>query len=399
MSFLSAKLEALLLPMVYKDTELKTIINAAAEFLNTPVRFSPENNLDFALCSPGYPNEDIEYIRGVLADDPQGFQTYMQVIHQKASDTPVLLKSGNSAIPDKIFCNVVIGSRYFGNVSIPHVKLPLKEIDLDVVETLCKIIALACSVQGLWGYDRENYNLFNALLHGIITRWDQLAGMTSDIRAYQDRQWRLVSCQLPEPLNPGLIVSGLERIFPGALIASYDQSMNVLVDVTDQDLTALQLQRLTSLTSAFQISICIGLVFHNLMDCRKQLACIADHPDMKNRNLPQLISFDKHPEYALFHHTGFSYQELSEYRDQRIDSLIEHDLQHGTEYFITLKTMLTCNCNPAETAGILCTHKNTILYRIKRIEELFHLCLSDNETLFQIMLSLKIMEYGHAELN
>lgn len=396
MSFLSAKLESLLLPLVYADAELPAIINAAADFLNTPVRFSPENNLDFAICSPGYPAEDIEHIRQLLADDPQGFQTYMHVIHQKASDVPVILKDENLKIPDKIFCNVVIGTRYFGNVSIPQTTIPLTSIDLDVVETLCKMIALSCSVQGLWGYDRENYNLFNALLHGIITRWDQLAGMTANLRVYQDRRWRLVCCRLPETVNPGLIASGLERIFPGALIASYETSMNVLVDITEQDLNLQQRQRLTSLTCAFQTSICIGLAFHDLMDCREQLACIFDHPDMKNSDRVLLIDYDQHPEYALFHHTGFSYQQLLEYRDPRLQTIMDYDALHGTGYFITLKTMLDCNCNPAEAAGILCTHKNTVLYRMKRIEELFQLSLSNTETIFQILLGVKIMEYGHS---
>ncbi len=48
MSMLSLKLESVLLPLVYENADLQKIINAAAEFLGTPIRFSPENNPDYA---------------------------------------------------------------------------------------------------------------------------------------------------------------------------------------------------------------------------------------------------------------------------------------------------------------------------------------------------------------
>ena len=42
-----------------------------------------------------------------------------------------------------------------------------------------------------------------------------------------------------------------------------------------------------------------------------------------------------------------------------------------------LETYLTCERNRNETARMLYVHKNTLAYRLKKLEELFHLNLDD----------------------
>lgn len=57
--------------------------------------------------------------------------------------------------------------------------------------------------------------------------------------------------------------------------------------------------------------------------------------------------------------------------------ILEYDRVHKTEYYPMLETYLTCERNRNETARMLYVHKNTLAYRLKKLEELFHLNLDD----------------------
>lgn len=54
-----------------------------------------------------------------------------------------------------------------------------------------------------------------------------------------------------------------------------------------------------------------------------------------------------------------------------------YDREHGTEYYQMLQTYLRCERNRNETARQLYVHKNTLAYRLQKMEELFHLNLDD----------------------
>jgi len=52
-------------------------------------------------------------------------------------------------------------------------------------------------------------------------------------------------------------------------------------------------------------------------------------------------------------------------------ALIRHDEQNGTAYAATLASYLACNQDSLVTAETIHVHRNTIIYRIKRLEDTF----------------------------
>lgn len=65
-----------------------------------------------------------------------------------------------------------------------------------------------------------------------------------------------------------------------------------------------------------------------------------------------------------------------------------HDQENETHYFETLKAYLLNEMNYQKVAEKLFIHKNTVIYRIQRIEELFHLNLKDCRVITALYLSL-----------
>ena len=77
-----------------------------------------------------------------------------------------------------------------------------------------------------------------------------------------------------------------------------------------------------------------------------------------------------------------------------IKKLIKFDEQSKTELFKTLKTYLENNRNANDTSKQLNIHRSTFFYRFNKIQSLLDISLGNNNNLFKLELSLKILNYN-----
>lgn len=75
---------------------------------------------------------------------------------------------------------------------------------------------------------------------------------------------------------------------------------------------------------------------------------------------------------------------------EEVDRLYKYDLQNDSEYCLTLYTYLMCSRSLKDTCEKLFTHRNTVLYRIRRIREDFAIDTDGHEDKMRLMLSLGI---------
>lgn len=80
-----------------------------------------------------------------------------------------------------------------------------------------------------------------------------------------------------------------------------------------------------------------------------------------------------------------------------IRELWESGDEKDRELLETLRRYLRCNQSPAETSRQLFVAKNTLNYRIRRLEERLGLVLNDPEQCFYYLLSLEILRVFRAE--
>lgn len=71
-----------------------------------------------------------------------------------------------------------------------------------------------------------------------------------------------------------------------------------------------------------------------------------------------------------------------------VDRLYKYDLQNDSEYCLTLYTYLMCSRSLKDTCEKLFTHRNTVLYRIRRIREDFAIDTDGTEDRMRLILSL-----------
>ena len=69
-----------------------------------------------------------------------------------------------------------------------------------------------------------------------------------------------------------------------------------------------------------------------------------------------------------------------------------YDEKNNSEYYNTLKTYLANNMQPVLTAKKLFIHRTTLLYRMEKMEALFHIDLDDPEKRIFYQLSMLLLE-------
>jgi DNA-binding PucR family transcriptional regulator len=80
-----------------------------------------------------------------------------------------------------------------------------------------------------------------------------------------------------------------------------------------------------------------------------------------------------------------------------IEPLREHDRTRRSDLVLTLKTYFAAGGNASEAADRLFLHRNSMLYRLERIQKLTGLDLKDDKVALALQLGLLAMERGERD--
>ena len=81
---------------------------------------------------------------------------------------------------------------------------------------------------------------------------------------------------------------------------------------------------------------------------------------------------------------------MKAYCDKLIIPLIEYDVTNGSELLGTLECYLNHEMNLQDAAQAMYIHKNTLKYRLQKIQEILGVKLKDTTVIASIKLALKI---------
>lgn len=81
---------------------------------------------------------------------------------------------------------------------------------------------------------------------------------------------------------------------------------------------------------------------------------------------------------------------MKQYYDAKLGVLEKHDQNNGSDYLEFLKVYLNSNCNINDTADKLFIHRNTVVYKIKKINELLDCDLFELEVRVKLFLAIML---------
>jgi len=79
-----------------------------------------------------------------------------------------------------------------------------------------------------------------------------------------------------------------------------------------------------------------------------------------------------------------------------LHTVAEHEERHGGDLLATLRAWLSAGCSTAAAADALVVHRNTVTYRLGRIEQLTGHSLRDSRVRLELELALTIREIVQA---
>ena len=207
------------------------------------------------------------------------------------------------------------------------------------------------------------------------------------------------STQLRQAFSRGL-TEEVARVNPGALLRLNSESAVALYPVdSDGGMPAVRLQvevirgRVASRLDGMTVSAALGRLYPRALDAPRayreaeQALMIALRLFGPNRT----TAFDDLGIYRLLFHLHGT-PELASFYEETLQKVVEHDERHGSELVPTLKAFFASHGNLSKTAEMLYLHRNTVSYRLQRIEEITGLRLDDEEDRFQLQLALKLRD-------
>ncbi|MBV8194625.1 MAG: helix-turn-helix domain-containing protein [Candidatus Dormibacteraeota bacterium] len=87
--------------------------------------------------------------------------------------------------------------------------------------------------------------------------------------------------------------------------------------------------------------------------------------------------------------------ELTDFYNDTVAALLAYDQRGGGDLMATLDAFFACHGSPTETAQRMHLHRNTVLYRLRRIEEIGGVSLDDASTRLNLHLCLRIRDVLH----
>ena len=102
----------------------------------------------------------------------------------------------------------------------------------------------------------------------------------------------------------------------------------------------------------------------------------------------------RYDDVHLYHflQTAARTQDLSGFYDPAVMRMRMHDAEHGTDYAQVVETYLNAGRSASICAERLFSHRNTVHYRLKRAQEMFHFDLTDGDRCFSIELTFRILK-------
>lgn len=370
--------------LLFQGASLRTLIDAAEDFLGNPLAFIDRNQNE-PLLSKSYPQDDIDdkiyRRRNISTEEYQKDTDY--VTARSLTGRPHIIAWPNIR-RRRMICGSIIGGRHMGGIRLPDVGRPLEELDSqDVIQT-AQVMGAALILNGwptgssmddgqsfLWSILNQKVNpsfLSNRMIYPLFPEGCQF-------------------CLLWYPCDAAdLFLPSIQSY----CYAPAEQGLAVLADF--QELTEKRAAIEEELSARGLLAGCSDS-FTSVNDIYRQFRLARSVYAYAGAS-GQATGLAFFNDYRLYEMLSFvaAHSEPSLYIHDSLPALRRYDREKDTQYMDTVRAYLDCNRNIARTAERLCIHKNTVFYRLGRLKEDFGLDLENTRTLANVYCSLRLME-------
>ncbi|MCR4435994.1 MAG: helix-turn-helix domain-containing protein [Clostridiales bacterium] len=305
----------------------------------------------------------------------------------------------------RIMGKVNIGGKQAAGVIVCAHERPYKEGDLELVSLLCNAIAVEMQKNKFIHYSRGLIyeDFIEDLLEGRIKESKVVEERIKILGLSFNKKLYVLSVDISGfDSTKGVIFhmrNELEKMLCGSKAVVYNDHI-VMIASCDKEKTFFErdLKDFAEFLKDHRMVAGISRCFYNLGELREYYL-----QSVEALKLGALMDKEKHvfryEDYAVYHIADLcsSLGDLKKYCHPSLLALMEHDRQNNTNYTQSLYTYIVNSKNLAESANALHIHRNTMIYRIEKIEEIMNVDLNDSNTLLHLHLSFKMLEFDDQE--
>ena len=299
-------------------------------------------------------------------------------------------------------CGIRIHGIFVAILTVADCFRPFTPEDIEYCRQLADFISIELQKNNFF---IENHgiayeSLMNDLLNGEIQDHLQLRLRLQLVNRELKKNLYVVSLRRisengTESIPPMLEQSLIRRFFPGSISVVYHNDIVLLVNTDFGPPLKKELEKeFFELVQTNHMLVGISEIFFDPSRTREyyQQTCKAIS-----------LGFKMQPSRCIYYYYQFSFFHAMEVCGKKvrirdfchpmIEELNRRNEKSDQELLKTLYVWLLYNRNVEKVTSVLHIHRSTLSYRIRKLKELLDSDLDDGDLIFQLMLSIKLIEY------
>jgi sugar diacid utilization regulator len=304
-------------------------------------------------------------------------------------------------------CDIAIGGRTGACLSMLLERKDLSRTDITVIAALCNAIRLEMNHRSPDTVRQLPYESFLINLLESRTRSDEHIRIFASKLAYPtEGYFSVLAFELPEEMDaPGPTVrelmDGIEPTLEDCRIVNHNGRIIALVNHRNREEFARQdYTVIKNYITRYSLRCGLSRPFTRLADLREHYLEALDAADFARYGAyldppiqdNMIIYYERFEPYLLMHTATEQGVDLKKFIHPFVTVLHEFDQTHDTEYVRTLFEYIKTPKKP-QCAEALFIHRNTLDYRLKKIQELVSFSWDDGETMSRLYMSVIILSY------
>jgi sugar diacid utilization regulator len=394
-----------LLTSLAKAKGLESIIAVAYKVLENPIIVSDKSWKALAIASDVKESDDIAW-NEFLTNGALSLEVVSANIKEKLTDridqseTPFWCKEANMKYP-RLFSRVTVGARSVATVAVIEYNRPFIERDYLTLSMLANAISAEMQKNKFLHYTRGLLyeEFFVDLIEGRIKNTSIIEEKVKSLNLGLKKYIHVITVDIKEfdvaYFSIPYMRDYLEKMVSGSKALIYNDKITMVSSYNSEyEIFESDVVRLREFLKDYKLHAGLSRPFTKLEELRSHYDQSLEALDL-GMHIDSTETIYAYDDYAIYHIAKVCAEnsDLREFCHPKLQYLMEYDAEHKTSFTDSLYTYLKHSRNITNTAKALHLHRNSMIYHLKRIEEILNFSLSDNETLLHIELSFRLMEY------
>lgn len=296
---------------------------------------------------------------------------------------------------------IKIYEKNIGHIAVVESEKAFEDMDLELLQFLCEIVAseLQKDTIRLGQYDNEFEHFITDLLDEKITKYESIEKRGKSLKLYTKKNLFVMTICPGDQMGKGMSLSYI-KTFINRLLNTEKSILyhNKIIFLMQRDKKEVfsgdPEKKLQEFLTSNELNAGISHCFHGVANFKKNYLQAIKAIELGSA-INETNRFYYYQDYAVYHllESAEAQSDIMNFCSPHLFDLMAYDRQYNTDYCHNLYIYLLNDGNITRTSQIFEIHRNSMKYRIKKIEEILSISLEDSEIKFSLFMSFKIMSY------